>query len=215
MPKEIENMFWMESCITSGSGASTFPEHLRSPPNFSEVCVARSLFFCVAFVDHCLSFVFWPIVCPSSSYGFWLLLWYLLAIILSVLHRVTASDYFFGISWPLYCLSFIELRFWLLLWYLLAIILSVLLWSKASDYPFGIFWPLYCLSFFDLQLLITPLVFFGHCIVCPSSSYGFWLSLWYLLAIVLFVLLRVTASDYLLVSFGRCIVRPSLSYASD
>ena len=155
MPKEIENMFWMESCITSGSGASTFPEHLRSPPNFSEVCVARSLFFCVAFVDHCLSFVFWPIVCPSSSYGFWLLLWYLLAIILSVLHRVTASDYFFCISWPLYCLSFIELR-----------------------------------------LLITSFVSLGHYIVCPSSSYGFWLLLWYLLAIIFSVLHRVTASDY-------------------
>jgi hypothetical protein len=139
------------------------------------------------------------IVCPSSSYGFWLLLLYLLAIILSVLHRVTASDYFFGIFWPLYCLSFIELRllitslvslghyivcpsssygFWFLLLYLLAIILSVLHQVTASDYFFCISWPLYCLSFIKLRLLITSLVSLGHYIVCPSSCYGFWLLLW-------------------------------------
>jgi uncharacterized membrane protein (DUF485 family) len=66
------------------------------------------------------------------------------------------------------------------------------------------FWPLCCLSFFDLRLLITPLVStnfsFGHCVVCPSSIHGFWLPLWYLqtfiLAIVLSVRLRFTASDY-------------------
>jgi hypothetical protein len=43
--------------------------------------------------------------------------------------------------------------------------------------PFGIFWPLYCLSFFALRLLL--------------------ITLWYLLAIVLSVILRFTAtSDY-------------------
>jgi predicted nucleic acid-binding Zn ribbon protein len=56
---------------------------------------------------------------------------------------------------------------------------------KNSNYPFGIFWPLYCLFFVHLLILITPLVSFGHCIVCSSSIYWFWLSLWYLLAIVL------------------------------
>jgi hypothetical protein len=61
----------------------------------------------------------------------------------------------------------------------LAIVLSVLLQFTASDYTFGILWPLYCLSF-NLQLLITPLVSCGHCIVCPSSIYLFWLHLWYL-----------------------------------
>ena len=192
------------------------------------------------------------VVSPFSSYGFWLSLWYLLAIVLSVL-RVTASDYPFGIFWPLCCQSFFELRlliiplvsfghcvvspsssygFWLSLWYLLAIVLSVLLRVTASDYPFGIFWPLCCQSFFELRLLIIPLVSFGHCVVSPSSSYGFWLSRWYLLAIVLSVLLRVTASNYPvgifwplccqsfelrlliipLVSFGHCVVSPSSSY---
>ena len=42
-----------------------------------------------------------------------------------------------------------------------------------------------CLSFFSI----------GHCVVCPSSLYGFWLLLWYLLVIVLSVL-RFTDSDY-------------------
>ena len=194
------------------------------------------------------------IVCPSSIYGFWLPLWYLVTIVFSVLLRFTASDYHFGILWPLYCLSFFDLRllitslvscghcifcpssiygFWLPLWYLVAIVLSVLLRFTASDYHFGILWPLYCLSFFDLRLLITSLVSCGHCIFCPSSIYGFWLPLWYLVAIVLSVLLRFTASDYLfgilwplyflsffdlrllittLVSCGHCIVCPSSIY---
>jgi hypothetical protein len=40
-----------------------------------------------------------------------------------------------------------------------------------------------------LQLLITSLVSFSHCVVCPSLIYSFSLPLWYLLAIVLYVLL--------------------------
>jgi hypothetical protein len=112
--------------------------------------------------------------------------------------------------------------FRLSLWYLLVIVLSVL-WFMSSDYPFGICWSLYCL-FFDLRLLITPLVSFGHCIVC-SLIYVFWLPLWYLLVIVLSVL-WFTSSVYpfgifwslyclffdlrllitTLVSFGHCIV---------
>ena len=194
------------------------------------------------------------VVCSSSIYGFWLPLWYLLAIVLSVLLRYTDSDYPFGIFWPLCCLFFFDIRilitplvsfghcvvcsssiygFWLPLWYLLAIVLSVPLRYTDSDYPFGIFWPLCCLFFFDIWILITPLVSFGHCVVCSSSIYGFWLPLWYLLAIVLSVLLRYTDSDYpfgifwplcclfffdirilitLLVSFGHCVVSPSSIY---
>jgi hypothetical protein len=134
------------------------------------------------------------IVCPSID-GFWLPLWYLLAIVLSVL-RLTASDYLFDIFWPLYCLSF-DWRllitslvtfghcivcssidgFWLPLWYLLVNVLSVLRLT-ASDYLFGIFWSLYCL-FFDWRRLITSLVYFGNCIVCSAID-GFWLPLRYL-----------------------------------
>ena len=190
------------------------------------------------------------IVCPSSIYDFWLPFWYPVAIVLSVLPRFTTFDYPFGILWPLYCLSFFDLRllvtplvscghcivcpssiydFWLPFWYPVAIVLSVLPRFTTSDYPFGIMWPLYCLSFLDLRLLITPLVSCGHCIVCPSSIYDFWLPFWYLVAIVLSVRPRFTTSDYPfcilwplyclslldlrllitpLVSCGRCIVCP-------
>jgi hypothetical protein len=75
---------------------------------------------------------------------------------------------------------------------LLAIVLSIL-WTTASDYLFDICWPLYCLSF-ELRLLITHLIYFGHCIACPLN-YSFWLPIWYTLAIVLPVL-WITASDY-------------------
>jgi hypothetical protein len=92
---------------------------------------------------------------------------------------------------------FLIYGFWLPLWYLLVIVLSVVLWFTDSDYLFGIFWSLCCLSFFDLRILITSLVSFGHCVVCPSLIYGFWLPLWYLLVIVLSVLLWITDSDYL------------------
>jgi hypothetical protein len=138
-----------------------------------------------------LSFFFWPLCCLSFD------LRLLITSLVSFVHCVVC---------PLIYV------FWLPLWYLLTIVLSVL-WSTASDYLFGIFWPLCCLSFdlrllitslvsFDhcvvcpliLCLLITPLVSFGHCVVCPLI-YGFWLPLWYLLAIVLSVLWS-TSSDY-------------------
>ena len=191
--------------------------------------VLRLLITPLVYCGHC-------IFCPSSIYGFWFPLWYLVTIVLYVLPRYTTYDYpfgilwplycpsvldydlwLFGILWPLYCLSFFDLRllvtpliscghcivcpssiydFWLPFWYPVAIVLSVLPRFTSSDYPFGIFWPLFCLSFPDLRLLITPLVSCGHCIVCPSSIYDFWLPFWYLLAIVLSVLPRFTTSDY-------------------
>jgi hypothetical protein len=131
--------------------------------------------------------------------------------------QFTSSDYPFGILWPLYCLPFFNLRllitpliscghcivcrssiyvFWLPLWYLVAIVLSAVLQFMSSDYPFDILWPWYCLPFFNLRLLITPLVSCGHCIVCCSSIYVFWLPLWYLVAIVLSAVLQFTSSDY-------------------
>ena len=114
------------------------------------------------------------IVHPSPNYGFWLHLWYL----------------FF-------------------LFVLLVIILYVLLPITASDYIFDIFsfflfsWSLYCTSFAQLQLLITSLISFcslGHYMVRPSPNYSFWLHLWYifvLLVIILYVIVPITASDYI------------------
>jgi hypothetical protein len=86
--------------------------------------------------------------------------------------------YFF--FWPLCCLFFFDIRILITsLWYLVAIVLSVLLWYTDSDYlplvscghcvvcssliygfwlpPFGILWPLCCLFFFDIRILITSL----------------------------------------------------------
>jgi hypothetical protein len=85
--------------------------------------------------------------------------------------------------------------FWLPFWHLVDIVLSVLR-CTASDYPFGILWTLYCLFFFDVQLLITPLVSCGHCILWAFSVYSFWLPLLCLVAIVFSGLFRCTASDY-------------------
>jgi hypothetical protein len=75
--------------------------------------------------------------------------------------------------------------FWIPLWYLVAIVLYILRFT-ASEYLFGILWPLCCISF-GLRLLNTPLVSCGHCVAYPSV-YVFWLPLWYLVAIVLYIL---------------------------
>ena len=161
--------------------------------------------------DHC-------IVCPSLMYCFLLPLWYLLTIVLHVLLWRTVSYYLFGIFWPLYCMSFFDVMFLITsfvsfdhciecpslmycfllpLWYLLTIVLYVLLWCTVSYYLFCIFWPLYWMSFFDVLFLITSLVSFDHCIVCPSLMYCFLLPLWYLFTIVLCVLLWCTVCYYL------------------
>jgi hypothetical protein len=105
-------------------------EHLRSSPVFSGV---RVLVFCAILCRSLfvfLSYFIWPlysvffvdwliriaptvsfghcIVCSSSIYWFWLPLWYLLAIVLSVPPRFIDSDCLFGIFWPLYCLFFVD-----------------------------------------------------------------------------------------------------------
>ena len=129
------------------------------------------------------------VVCSSMIYRFSLPPWYLLAIVLSVLIWLTYSDFPLGIFWQLCCLFFYDLRILNISWYLLDIVLFVLLWFTDSDYTLGIFWPLCCLFFYDIQILINPLVSFGHCVVCSSMIYTFWLPPWYLLAIVLSVLL--------------------------
>ena len=156
---------------------------------------------------------------------FWLSLWYLLAIGLSVffdlrilaisfvsfghcvvcLLRFKVSWYISGMCCPLCCLFSSIYVFWLSLWYMFVIVLSV---------------------FFDLHILAISLVSVGHCVVCllrftyagylfgicwplccvSSSIYMFWLSLWYLLAIGLSVFfdLRILAISF--VSFCHCVV---------
>jgi hypothetical protein len=67
----------------------TLPEHIGSLPVFSGVRVTRSLVLYVCFVDHCLSFCTFSfghcVVCSSSIYGFWLLLWYLKNLLIKIL----------------------------------------------------------------------------------------------------------------------------------
>ena len=187
---------------------------------WSLCCLSFYLLLLIAslvYFGHC-------VVCPST-YSFLLPLWYILVIVSSVL-LLTPSYCLFGIFWSLCCLS----SFYLLLlplWYILVIVLSVLLLTP-SYCLFGIFWSLCCLSFYLLHLIVS-LVSFGHCVVCPSSTYSFLLPLWYLLVIVLSVLLLLTPSYCLfgifwslcrlsfyllllivsLVSFGHCVVSPS------
>ena len=218
--------------------------------------------------------------------------WCLLSIVLSVLHWFTSSYYplvslihWFvcpsviyvfllplGIFYPLFCLSFIDLRLLITPWYLLSIVLSVLHWFTPSYYPLvsfvhcffcpsliyvfllplDVFCPLFFLSFIDLRLLITtwcllsivlsvlhwftpsyyPLMSFVHCFFCPSLIYAFLLPLgvfgplfflsfidlrllittWCLLSIILSVLHWFTPSYYPLVSLIHCFFCPSLIY---
>ena len=178
---------------------------------------------------YCLSVVDWrllittvvnsslSIVCLSSIEGFWLPLWYIQAFLLSVCHRIKASDYHFGIFKPFYCLSVVDWRllittvvysslsivclssiegFWLPLWYIQAFLLSVCRRLKTSDFHFGIFKPFYCLSVVHWRLLITTLVYSSLSIVCLSSIEGFWLPLWYIEAFLLSVCRPLKASDY-------------------
>jgi hypothetical protein len=213
---------------------------LSFPPRFTTsdypFVILWPLYF-LSFLD--LRFLITPLVscghcifCPSSLYDFWLPLWYLVAIALAVLPWFTTSDYpLVSCGHCIVCPSSIY-NFWLPFWYLVVIVMSVLPRFMTSDYPFGILWPLYCLSFLGLRLLITQLVSCGHCIVCPSSIYDFWLPLWYLVAIVLSVLPQFTTSDYPFVilwllyclsfldlwllitpfvSCGHCTVYPSLT----
>jgi hypothetical protein len=73
-----------------------------------------------------------------------------------------------------------------------------------SDYPLGIFWPLCCLFFYDIQILITPLVSFGHCPVCSSMIYRFWLHLWYVLVISSSMIYRFWLHPWCLSGYQGC-----------
>ena len=142
-----------------------------------------SLFVCLSVsfsCDHCSVYptitasdylfgILWPLYRLSNNYGFWLRLWYLVTIVLSIQQlrllitslvscdhcnvypTITASDYLFGILWPLYRLSN-NYGFWLPLWYLVTIVMFIQ----------------------QLRLLITSLessdVSCDHCIVYPTIT---------------------------------------------
>ena len=62
-------------------------QELLTLPVFSGIRVTRSLVLCVWFIDSCLSFCTFLFghcgVCSSSTYGFWLPLWYLQTLLIS------------------------------------------------------------------------------------------------------------------------------------
>jgi hypothetical protein len=105
--------------------------------------------------DHC-------VVCSSSILRFWLSLWclqsLLLTIVLSVRLRYKDSDYPCGVfklfSWPLCCLFVFDIK-----------ILTTPLVSSNSS--------------------------FDHCVVCSSSIYGFRLPLWCLQTLLSTIVLSV------------------------
>jgi hypothetical protein len=136
------------------------PEHLRSSGFNRGSCCSIFCFMCnVLYFVVCL-FVFFHLVIVMSrftatNYPFGI--FKLLAMVLSALFRFTASEYPMVSSnyWPLHCMFLFDLQ----------LLITLLV---SSNY-----WPLHCMFLFDLQLLITLLVSIGHCIVCPSSTYGF------------------------------------------
>ena len=163
--------------------------------------------------------IFWSLC--FLIYRFWFPLWYLLAIMLSVIQILITHWYLlvivlsdiqiliipFGFFWSLCCLIY---RFWFPLWYLLVIVFSDIQISITL-------WYLLVIVLYVIQILIAPLIWFGHCVVlyrdsdCPFGIfwsiccliYRFWLPLWYLLVIVLSVI-QILISP--LVSFGHCVV---------
>jgi hypothetical protein len=64
-----------------------------------------------------------------------------------------------------------------------SLIVCVIICRSLFVLSYFFFWSLCCLFFFDIRIMITPLVSCGHCVVCSSSIYGFWLPLWYLLGV--------------------------------
>ena len=99
-----------------------------------------------------------------------------------------------------------------------------------SDYTLGIFWPLCFLFFYDIQILITPLVSFGHlffydiqilitpllsfghCVVCSSMIYRFWLPLGIIWPLCCVFFYDIPILIIPLVSFDHCVVCSSMIY---
>jgi hypothetical protein len=57
-----------------------------------------------------------------------------------------------------------------------------------------------CVCFVDRCLSLCPFSF-GHCVVCSSSIYGFWLPLWYLQTLLTYIFPSFEDLNYYEVSF--------------
>jgi hypothetical protein len=129
----------------------------------------------------------WPkdthcVVCSSSIYRFWLPLWYLLVIVLSVLLQYTDSDYPFGIFWPLCCLFFFNIP--ILITPLVSVQNLYIEEGQTTQ------WPKDTKGVIRIRILKKN-----------RQHNDQKIPLWYLLVIVLSVLLQYTDSDY---PFGIC-----------
>jgi hypothetical protein len=127
------------------------------------------------------------VVCSSSIYGFWLPLWYLLSIVLSVLLRYTDSDYFF---FGIFKLLFYYRRYNCLLRLFAEVVLLVF------NVYFSL-WYFLCLSSFCVVLLVFNVYF-------SVSSYFLCLSSFCIVLLVFNVYFSV--SSYFLCLSSFCIV---------
>jgi hypothetical protein len=114
------------------------------------------------------------VVCSSSIYGFWLPLWYLLSIVLSVLLRYTDSDYFF---FGIFKLLFYYRRYNCLLRLFAEVVLLVF------NVYFSVSWYFLCFSSFCVVLLVFNvyfslswyfLCFSSFCAVCQIVYMSLW-----------------------------------------
>jgi hypothetical protein len=132
----------------------------------------------------------------------------------------TDSDYTLGIFWTLCCLFFYDIQILITPWYPLAIVLSPKGYSEsvnhrraentmAKRYQGVIRIRKSLKNRQHIQIVIAPLVSFGHCVVCSSMIYRFWLTPWYLLAIVLSDLLWYTDNTMAKRSQGILRIRKS------
>ena len=137
----------------------TLPEHLSSLPVFNGVRVTRSLVLCVCFVDGCLPFCTFSfghcVVCSSSIYGFWLPLWYLQNLLVS-LNKSVRNSFHFILSAKLNNYRYFTVKPLVLTKQ--GLVLCVMFCRSLFVPLFFFFWSLCCPSFFHLRILITSLV---------------------------------------------------------
>ena len=138
---------WTRRVPLVGQELLAYPEHLSSSPVFSGVRVTRSLVLCVCFVERpfVLFYVGHCVVFPSLIYVFWLLLWYLQALL----------SWFLVYFRPMYCISF-DLRHCITPF-------ASLIWSRA------IVWRS-LISFFKAQIISCAIILLSSCNIVQKSN---------------------------------------------
>jgi hypothetical protein len=147
----------------------------------------------------------WPLCCLSSLiYIFWLSLWYLLAIVLSVffdLHVLAFLWYLLAIGLSVFfelrilAISFVSFCHWFV---------CVLRFTNSGDL-FEICWPLCCLSSL-IYIFCLSLWYLLAIVFSVFFDLRILLSLWYLLVIVLSVFFDLRFLGISLVYVAHCVV---------